>query len=360
MNEHHETVVIGGGQAGLSMGYHLAQRGRGFVILDANDRVGDAWRNRWDSLRLFTPAKFDGLNGMRFDAPRNSKPTKDEMADYLESYAERFRLPIRKGVRVDALSRRDGRFVVSAGEETFTADRVVVANGAYQIPRVPAFASDLDPSIRQMHSVDYRGPSQLQPGGALIVGVGNSGGDISLEVAREHKTWLAGKETAHLPFDIDSRKAAVLTYVVRFVGRHVLTLRTPIGRKIAPKFISHAAPLIRVKPKDFVKAGIERVPRVAGVEGGKPVLADGRTLDVANVIWCTGFVQEWPWIDLPAFDEHGKPLHSRGIVEAVPGLYFLGLKFQFAAVSDTLPGVGRDAAFIARHIARTSANVLVG
>lgn len=351
MSEHHDTIIIGGGQAGLSMGCHLSKRGVPFVILDANDRVGEAWRARWDSLRLFTPAKFSGLEGMPFPAPREEKATKDQMADYLESYAERFDLAIRKGVRVDRLSREGDLFVISAGEQTFTADRVIVATGAHQVPRVPAFAPALDPSIRQIHSMDYRRPSQLQDGGVLVVGVGNSGADICLEVVRSHRTWLAGKETGHVPFRIDSFKARFLVPVVRFVGHRVLTLGTPIGRKVAPSFRAKGVPLVRVKPKDIVAAGVERVSRVAGVSNGMPALEDGSVLgDVRNVIWCTGFRSDYSWIDLPVFGDDGLPMHARGVVSGAPGLAFLGMVFQYAATSDTIIGVGRDAAYIANHL----------
>ena len=173
--EHIQTVVVGAGQAGLSVGYFLARQGLPFVILDSNERIGDSWRNRWDSLRLFTPARYDGLAGMPFPAPAHSFPTKNEMADYLEAYARRFDLPVRTGVRVDGLSRQGGQYVVTAGERRFTAEHVVVAMASYQFPRIPPFADELDPATFQLHSRDYRSPDQLRDGKVLIVGAGNSG-----------------------------------------------------------------------------------------------------------------------------------------------------------------------------------------
>jgi putative flavoprotein involved in K+ transport len=190
--ERFETVIIGGGQAGLAVGYHLARRDRRFVILDANQRIGDAWRKRWDSLRLFTPARYDGLPGWPFPAPAWSFPTKDEVADYLEAYAARFDLPVRTGVRVDGLSREADRYVVAAGKHRYEADNVVVAAGAYRRPRIPAFASELDSGIVQLHSSQYRDPSQLLEGGVLVVGAANSGAEIALEVSGDHRTWLSG------------------------------------------------------------------------------------------------------------------------------------------------------------------------
>lgn len=202
-----ETVIVGGGQAGLSVGYHLAQRGQPFLILDAHERVGDAWRTRWDSLRLFTPGRYNSLAGMPFPGPVRSFPTKDEVADYLERYAARFELPIETGVRVDRLSKNGERFVLTAGDRQFEADNVVVAMATHQVPWTPPFASDLDPEIAQLHAGEYRNPSQLQEGAVLVVGVGNSGGEIAVEVADSHPTWLAGKESGHVPFRIEGTAA---------------------------------------------------------------------------------------------------------------------------------------------------------
>jgi putative flavoprotein involved in K+ transport len=352
MDEHFGTIIVGGGQAGLAMGHELQRKGLPFVILDAAEQTGDAWRTRWDSLRLFTPARFSALPGMRFTGQNKLAPTKDEMADYLAAYAERFELPIRHGVRVDGLTREGGRFLVTAGVDRYTADHVVVATGAFHTPWTPAFAAELDPRIVQLHSRDYRNPSQLRPGGVLLVGAGNSGCDIALDVASNHPTWLAGRHPGHVPFRIEGRVTHHLVRVVRFVGHHVLTWRTPIGRKVLPKLMQGGNPVVRIKPKDIAAAGVESVPRVAGVRDGLPVLEDDRVLNVANVIWCTGYRTSFSWIDLPVFAPDGVPLHERGVVQAAPGLYFVGLDFQFAATSETITGVGRDVAYVARSMKR--------
>ena len=280
--ERFETVIIGGGQAGLAAGYHLKKRGRPFVILDAGERVGDSWRRRWDSLRLFTPAKYDGLPGLRFPAPRWSFPTKDEMGDYLEAYAERFELPVRTGVYVDRVFRDGDGYVVESGHQSFEADNVIVASGAHRTPKVPAFAAELGPELVQLHSADYRNPAQLREGGALVVGVGNSGAEIAFELAQTHHVWQSGTPSGELPVRHGSFPSRLVLPVIRFLGTHVLTVRTPIGRRVGPKLAAKATPLIRLKSKDLAAAGIERVPRVAGVHDGLPLLEDGRVLDVAE------------------------------------------------------------------------------
>jgi putative flavoprotein involved in K+ transport len=347
-----ETVVIGGGQAGLSVGYQLARRGCSFVILEANGRIGDSWRKRWDSLKLFTPARYNGLEGFPFPADGWSFTTKDEMADYLEAYAVRFELPVRTGVRVERLLRDGDRFVVETQEAVFKAENVVVAMADFQRPRVPEFAEELDKDIVQLHSYEYRNPSQLRDGAVLVVGAGNSGAEISLDLSSTHRTWMSGRDTGHMPFRIEGNASRLLLapLVLRFVFHRVLTVNTPIGRRARPRILSRGAPVIRVKPGDLTSAGVERVPRVIGVRDGLPLLEDDRTLDAANVIWCTGFHPGFSWIDLPIFGKEG-PIHERGVVKSEPGLYFVGLEFLYAMSSVMVHGIGRDAEHIASHIA---------
>jgi putative flavoprotein involved in K+ transport len=349
-----ETVIVGGGQAGLAVGYHLARRDRPFVILDANRRVGDTWRSRWDSLRLFTPARYDGLPGMPFPAPAFSYPTKDEVADYLEAYAARFDLPVRSGVRVDRLSRDGDRYLLAAGDRRFHADHVVVASGGYQRPRIPAFAAELDPGILQLDPYRYRNPSQLPGGGVLVVGAGNSGAEIAFEVAGSHSTWLSGPDTGHLPVRTGGAWDRLLTPPFWWFASRVLTVQTPIGRKVRPKALTANAPLERVRPKELAAAGVERVPRTVGGRDGFPLLEDGRVMEVTTVLWCTGLRPEFAFIDLPVFDQDGLPLQHRGVVESQPGLYVLGLWFLSGFTSSLLGGVGRDAEHIAEQIAARS------
>jgi putative flavoprotein involved in K+ transport len=351
--EHVETVIVGGGQAGLATGYHLAARGRPFVILDAEERIGDPWRRRWESLRLYSPAKYDGLPGVPFPARAASFPTAAEMADYLEAYAARLELPVRSATRVDAVSREGELYVLRAGEHTFQAENVVVATGVMQQPVVPSFASEIDPRIRQLHSGDYRNLSQLQEGAVLVVGASHSGADIAYEAAAAHKTILSGPDTGQIPASVETRRGRLGFRVLLFVGTHVLTMDTPLGRKMRPHIRHGGAPLLRYRKSDLAAAGVERVlARTVGVEDGKPVLDDGRVLDVRNVVWCTGFQRDDSWITVPYdVDDDGYPAQYRGVVASAPGLYFVGMLFLHSFASMLIAGAGRDAEHVAKHIA---------
>ena len=344
-----EVIVIGGGQAGLSVGHHLKKLGVRFLILDGSARIGDVWRKRWDSLRLFTPARFASLDGLPFPAPPDSFPSKDEMADYLESYAAQFELPVLNGVRVDRLSRNDGHYQLEAGPRVFRAEQVIVAMSNYQRPSVPAFAKHLDAKIVQLHSMHYKAPSQLDPGPVLLVGAGNSGSELAMELSKSRHVYMAGRSTGEIPFRVGGFLGRLLLarLVLRVLFHRILTVGTPIGRKLRPKLLHGGGPLIRVKARDMAAAGVERTPRVTEVRNGQPVLKDGRALDVKNVIWCTGYETGFSWIDLPILDEHAVPRHQAGLVADAPGLYFVGLHFLYSLSSEMIHGVGRDAERIA-------------
>jgi putative flavoprotein involved in K+ transport len=352
--ERFDTIVIGGGQAGLAVGYHLARRSIDFVILDASERIGDSWRNRWDSLRLFSPARYDGLPGMPFPAPPHYFPTKDEMADFLVRYAQTFQLPVRNGVRVDSVTRHGDRYLVSAADRVFEAANVVVAMANYQEPWIPEFAADLRPDIRQIHSFDYRNPGDLEPGRVLLVGAGNSAAEIADELAREREVLVSGRDTGQIPFRIDGflGRLILVRLTLRVLFHRILTVDTPIGRAARPKVISSGGPLIRTKNRQLRDRGVVRVARTAGVRDGFPVLEDGHVVEVENVVWCTGFRSGFErWIQLPVHGEH-EPRHVRGIVADHPGLYFVGLQFLRALSSVMVHGLGRDADHVARDIER--------
>ena len=352
--EVHDTVVIGGGQAGLAVGQQLAERGHDFVILDALERVGDNWRRHYDSLRLYNPARFCSLPGRAFPGPGDRFPTRDEVAAYLEDYAAAFELPVESGVRVERVeARTGGGYRIVAGERCFEAANVVVATGTFGRPWTPPFATELDDDIRQLHSSEYRNRSQLRPGPVLVVGASHSGADIANDVADGRPITLAGHIHGEVPFDIEGGVGRALWPVLGFVARHLLTTRTPMGRKARPKVRAHGGPLLRYRTDDLAAKGVELVDeRVAGVVEGLPVLDSGRRLDVANVVWCTGFRQDFSWIRLPILDDDGWPREHRGVVEDAPGLYFMGLAFQYAFSSMLLLGVGRDARHVVRHLTR--------
>jgi putative flavoprotein involved in K+ transport len=294
---------------------------------------------------------------MAFPAARDRYPTKDEMADFVEAYAARFELPVRVGVSVEALAREGDGYVLATTAGWLAARRVIVATGAYTKPSVPKFAPQLDRAIRQLHSVAYRNPRQLRDGAVLIVGAGNSGAEIALDVARStpHRVWLAGRDPGHIPAGYDRGRAAHLVAHVVVRLALSLTANTWPGRSLVRRAQAYMGghPVVRVQPDDLKANGVQRVPRVAGVEAGRPQLADGRVLDVANILWCTGFVRDTlrGWIRRPIFDVNGLPRHHRGVVETEPGLYFLGLPFQSSVLSGIVASAGPDAQYVVKQTA---------
>jgi putative flavoprotein involved in K+ transport len=346
----YDTIVIGGGQAGLAMGYHLAQRDVDFTILDAGSRVGDSWRRRWDSLRLFTPARYSGLPGMVFPDSPAHLPDKDQVADYFERYAERFELPVRLDTEVRSLAAIGSEFALETSTGAFEAKNVVVATGPFQRPRVPDLAARLRSDTHQLHSSAYRSPLELPPGDVLVVGAGNSGAQIALEISRVRSVTLAGREVSRLPRTILG--VDVFTWV--WPVFRLLNLDTWLGRRLRERARS-ADPLIGITQADFASHGIRRVGRVTEVRDGLPVV-EGEAIDVKTVVWATGYVPDFRWIRLPVLDQSGAPIHTRGVT-AVEGIYFLGLRFQYRQSSALIGGVGTDAEFIADDIADRSGAV---
>ena len=343
--ERFETIVIGGGQAGLAVGQQLASHDEDFVILDAEQRVGDVWRKRWSSLRLFTPAAYSGLPGMPFPAVPSHLPNKDDVADYLERYADRFDLPVRSSTRVERLEKDGDRFIVTTNGVTYEADNVVVATGPFQRPKIPAFARELPPSIHQLHSSEYQDPFSLPIDGPVaVIGAGNSGAQIAIELARFRPVTLAGRNTGHLPRRLAGRDLFDWIWpVMRYA-----TSGTPLGRRLKRR-ISRGDALIGIPEASIARAGVRRAGRVTGVRDGL-LVADHQALDARVVVWCTGFTPSYDWIDLPAFDHDGSPRHERGIARDVAGLYFVGLRFQYRMTSSLIGGVGDDATFIAESV----------
>ena len=352
---HIETVIIGAGQAGLATGYHLQRRGRPFVILDAGSRVGDHWRRQWDSLTLYSPAQYDSLPGLPFPAAKWSFPGKDQVGDYLESYADTFDLPVQLETRVTRLDPDGDGYRVTTDRGTWHCDNVVVATGTFgRTPNLPDLAGQLDPSILQLHSSEYRRPGQLRDGPVLVVGASHSGCDIAYEVAEARPTILAGRDCGQIPPRLESPVMHLIFPVLLFAWRHVITRRTPIGRKEMAAIRHHGGPMLRVKRSDLAERGVERVTsRIEEVRDGLPVV-DGTPREVGNVVWATGFRQAFDWIHLPVLGEDGWPREMRGVVAEADGLFFCGLSFQYAFSSMLLAGAGRDADLVAGRIAARS------
>lgn len=351
------VVVIGAGQAGLATGYHLQQAGVEFTVLADDERVGDTWRQRWDSLELFTPAFFNALPGLDFPAEDPEYlPHKDEMADYLETYAETFDLPIELGTRVTGLRRAGGRFILDTTSGVRPAEQVVVATGAYPAPKRPSFAAELPDDIFSCHSSEYRNPDQLQPGDALVVGAGNSGTQIATELAADgdRHVWLVGRDTGRIPRRLLGRD--IYRWLVPLESALRLTRTSILGRRLYARMAGSGDPVFDVEFEEMQAAGVERVhDRITAVEDGRPVADDGQSFDVANVVWCTGFRLAFDWIELDVFGADGRPRHSRGVAEDAPGLYFVGLPWQHRPTSSLIGGVGRDAEHIAEQVQASAA-----
>lgn len=383
------TIVIGGGQAGLAVAHALQTRlvaARHHasdtsrlpdawmrteasllpaepLVLEARDRLGDVWRDRWDSLALFTPARHDGLPGLGFPAPPNSMPGKDAVAAYHQSYADRWGINIRTGTLVSRVNATPDGWQVTiagpaggpiAGPAVFLTENVVVATGSHTVPHVPAIADQLDSSITQLHTADYRRPSQLDDGPVLVVGAGTSGAQIARELAHTRPVTLAGRPTPHVP-------AAALRYAGgaywRFIN-DVLTRSTPLGRRAAVGFTQRGAPLIGISPRDIEAAGVARVGRIERVDEGWPVTEDGQRLRPSTIVWATGYHPDFEFIDGLPLRQDGWPDQDRGVLPDLPGLYFVGLPFQYALTSALIGGVGRDAEYVADHIVHRSGSRL--
>ena len=339
----YEVAVIGAGQAGLAMGYYLAQHGRRFVILERSDSIAQAWRERWDSLTLFTPRRYSALPGFPFPGDPDGYPTRNEVIDYLERYAETFDLPIEFNSDVRRLSSEDGHFVLEMDARTITADQVVVATGPFQTPSIPKIAEGLDPDVWQAHSTGYRRPGDVAEGTVLVVGGGNTGFQIAKELSATHKVILSvGSRQKPLPQRLAGRD--LFWWLTK---THVLstTVESRLGRRLR-----HRDTLIGSSPRELKRRyGVELKPRATAASGRRVSFEDGSEVEVDAVIWATGYRPDYSWIDLPVLDSNGRLRHRRGVTD-VPGLYFLGLTWQHTRGSALIGWVKDDADFLAERI----------
>jgi len=342
-----DVVVIGGGQAGLAMAWHLTQRGLRFVVLEAAGEMAQSWRSRWDSLRLFTPAQYDALPGMAFPAPPDTYPDRDAVAAFLRDYAIAFDLPVRLGMRVTGLNRIDDEFEVHAGEDVFRAQQVVVATGPFQVPFVPAAAHGFDPAVTQLHSADYRNPQSLPAGPVLVVGAGNSGLQIAEElVATRQVDVSVGQKAPMLPQRLLGRD---LFWWLTRIGLMRANTATRIGRRLQAR----GEFVIGTNRRRLRRAGVRFRRRLVDAQGHTARFADGSTLDVPVVVWATGYRSDYSWISIPGVTADGRVVHRRGITD-IPGLYFLGLSWQYTRGSALLGFVADDAAYLADRITARS------
>ncbi|MGY1702923.1 flavin-containing monooxygenase [Geodermatophilus sp. SYSU D00766] len=342
-----DVLVVGAGQAGLALGHHLAARGADLLLVDAGPEIGSAWRDRWDSLRLFSPARYDSLPGLPFPAPADSHPGKDDVADYLAAYAAHFALPVRLDTPVVRLHREaDGTFTATTPTGTLRARQVVVATGPFQTPHVPALAGQLDPDVPQLHSSAYRNPAQLPGGGrVLVVGAANSGLQIAAELAATQPVTVAvGTRPTELPQRIAGRD---LFDWLDAVGFFTVPARSRLGRRLRAR----GDLVIGTRSRALRRRGIEFRPRLTDLTGATAVFADGTTVDVDAVVWATGYRPDHSWLHVPgALDDAGAVRHTAGVTE-VPGLYVLGQPWQTSRGSALLGFVGADAAALADRMA---------
>jgi putative flavoprotein involved in K+ transport len=345
-----DVAVIGGGQAGLAIGHFLARAGRRFVILEAGESVATAWRDRWDSLVLFTSRRYDGLPGLPFPGDPGGYPGRDEVVAYLEQYARTFELPIRFRSCVRSLTANDhGGFVLGLDDASrVEADQVVVATGPFHVPNMPALSDELDPALFQAQSADYRSPSRVPDGTVLVVGGGNTGFQIAKELSATHTVHLAvGSRQTPLPQRLLGRD--VFSWLTR-LGLLDKSVDSRLGRRARGRDT-----LIGSSPRELRRAfGVTVRPRAVGGSGRTVRFADGTQLDVDAVVWATGYRPDHSWIDLDIADPNGRLRHRRGVSD-IPGLYFLGLSWQHTRGSALLGFVKDDAEFIAGRIEATAA-----
>ncbi len=350
-NRNYNTIIIGAGQAGLSAGYYLKKLGLEFVILTKDSRIGDNWRKRWDSLRLFTPVFFNHLPGMNFPSDNpDYLPDKNETADFLEIYCRHFNLPVLFNREAFNLEMKNNLFCVETNSGNYIAHNVIVATGSFQNPHIPDFAKDINGSIFQIHSSRYTNPGQLNKGGVLVVGAGSSGLQIAAEIAEQsspgREVWLSGPDTGTFPRQI---LGIDIYHILAPTVFHV-PLKSFPGRIIKSVSYRHGDLVLKPTYKKTIKAGVKRVGRTVRAEHGFPVIENNIQLKVGNVIWCTGFRHNFDWIKLDIFDDKGRPVHNRGVINKMPGIYFLGLHFQHTLSSSLLGGVRKDAEFITSRL----------
>lgn len=341
----YETIVIGAGQAGLAVGYYLKQQKQSFLILDKAKEVGESWINRYDSLVLFTPRMYDALPGLSFEGEAHGFPTKQEIVRYLKQYASVFDLPLQFQTEVNKVQQKQDVFYIETNQGVLQSKNLILATGAFQSPRVPVFSKELSGDINQLHSSQYKNPSQLKEGNVLVVGGGNSGSQIAVELSKKKDTYLAiSKKLSFLPLVFLNK--SMYWWLDQF-GILKVSSNSFIGKVIQKK----GDPIFGFELRKAIKRKEVFVkPRVVKGVHEEIIFKDLTTLKVDNIIWATGFDLKFPWLKIKeAFNEQGKVIHNRGISN-IKGLYYIGLPWQYRRGSSILQGVGHDAEYIVKHL----------
>ncbi|MGD6777604.1 flavin-containing monooxygenase [Sutcliffiella horikoshii] len=345
--ESYQVVIIGAGQAGLSMGYYLKKEGIPFVIVDGNEQVGDSWRKRYQSLVLFTPRRYSSLPGLALSGEPEGFPTKDEMAEYFQQYVSHFSLPVKSNVEVESLTKKNESFHMITNQGELTAKTVIVATGSFQKPYIPQVFESSENQPFQIHSSQYISPKDIQGDSVLVVGGGNSGAQIAVELAEgKHVTIAVSHPFKFLPLKILGRS---IFYWLEMVGLLFAGVDTPKGRW----FQKQPDPIFGKELKTHLNSGkVKLKPRVSKVFGHTVTFADDTRKEFDSIVWSTGFIPAYEWINIEGvLGADGKPIHKRGVTE-VSGLYFLGLPWQYTRGSGLLYGVGRDAEYLMEYLSK--------
>ena len=404
MTEHCDIVVIGAGQAGLATSYYLTEAGCNHVVLE-RDRVGERWRSeRWDSFTLVTPNVMSRLPGFPYEGDDSDGfLTRDEVVEYLDAYVDRFDPPLRTGVEALAVRRHDAGYTVETTDTTYETTNVVVATGPFQRPRIPEFGAEFPSSVRQLHTSEYRNPDQLDSGGVLVVGSGQSGTQIATELHESGRdVYLSVGKAAKAPRRY--RGKDIVRWMVALGGLEAVvdSLDSPADRFAPNPYVSGKDGGQEIDLIELAADGMTLLGRAERVEDGRLVVAgdlkenlrnayrfyagmlekiddlietegidapdpefvprnpeeisvervrelDLEAANVRTVIWATGFQFDFDWVEPATFDEYGYPVHDRGVTDT-PGLYFLGLPWLHTAGSSLLFGVGGDAEHVTDHI----------
>jgi putative flavoprotein involved in K+ transport len=343
----YNVIIIGGSQAGLSMGFFLRNSNLSYIILDRSSEVGESWKDRYDSLKLFTPSYLSTLPGLSIERSSNLYPTKDQIADYLKRYAQKYSLPLQLNTEVQRVYIKNNEFVVETSKGEMAAHNVVVASGPFQKPQIPGFSSQLSDRISQIHSSEYKNPCQLKEGTALVIGGGNSGAQIAVELAKVMEVYLSvGHKMMYLPQDLGNK--SIFWYLDK-LGVYKASQNSMVGRMMQRK----PDPIFGFELKGLIKnKTIKLKPRAISSEGDAIMFQDGSRLNVDNIIWATGYQPDYNWIEIPnLISDQGYPIHQRGVTSQ-RGLFFLGLPWLHNRSSALIQGVGKDSEYLYEYLVK--------